>query len=298
MSTQVIVLEQVTLTAPFGVRFWDVSANMPAGSGLFVTAYPNFYPELLTTATESPSGVYSFSGLPGLRRAENGAGDDAFWSANPPICPYTIQVRDPEERYLSYRFSALLPVRGLFGLWNSPLLSAMTPDSTWLPIFSSPARPIAGPIAMVQAQLQDTAGEFAAWAIVTVQAPGLPLRTGLADDRGVVSISQPYPEPSGNGLVSPLSAPRLTDQSWPATVAVFYTAGKVDEPLPDLDQILQQSAAVIWRDTALTTPVNQFSLQFGQDLILRSLDSTSGNELSVLLVTPVRPPLGQGDGHA
>src|ERR1700686_849855 len=238
MSTQVVVLEQLPLTAPFGVRFWDVSTNKPSGGGLLVMAYPNSYPELLTTATESPSGVYSFSGLPGLREAENSAGDDAFWSANPPVYPYTIEVRDLQERYLSYSFSALLPVRGLFGLWSSPLFSALTPDSTWLPLFSTPARPIHGPTGMVRAQLQDTFGGFAAWAIVTVQAAGLPLRTGLADDRGMTSISQPYPEPSGSGLASPLSTPNLNDQSWPVEVAVFYSGGKVDQPLPELDQIL------------------------------------------------------------
>jgi len=291
MSTQVVVLEEVTLTAPFGVRFWDVSANSPAGGGLLVTAYPNSYHELLTTATESPSSVYSFSGLPGLRRAENSAGDNAFWSVNPPICPYTIQVRDLQERYLPYSFSALLPVRGLFGLWSSPLLSALTPDSTWLPLFSTPARPIPGPTGMVHAQLQDTFGGFAAWAIVTVQAQGLPLRTGLSDERGEVSIAQPYPEPSGSGLASPLSNPKLSDQSWLVEVAVFYTAGKVDQPLPELDQILHQNKAVAWRDTAHTSPANQFTLQFGQDLVLRSTDSTSGRELPVLLVMPAGSPL-------
>jgi hypothetical protein len=291
MSTQVMVLDQVTLTAPFGVRFWDVSSNTPAGSGLLVMAYPNSFPELLTSATHSPSGVYSFSGLPGLRRAENSAGDDAFWSANPPICPYTFTVSDPQERYLPYSFSALLPVRGLFGLWNSPLLSGVTPDPTWLPIFSTPARPIAGPAAMVRAQLQDTSGGFAAWAMVTVQAPGLPLRAGLTDEQGMVSISQPYPEPAGSGLESPLATPKLIDQRWTVKVAVFYSAGKTEQPLPELEQILQQPQAVAWRDTAHTSPADQFPLQFGQELVLRSLDSISGLELSVLLVTPAGSPL-------
>lgn len=291
MSTQVVVLEELTLTAPFGVRFWDVSSDTPAGGDLLVMAHPNSFPELLTTATESPSGVYSFSGLPGLRRAENGAGDDAFWSANPPVCPYTITVRDPQERYLPYSFSTLLPHRGLFGLWSSPLFSAVTPDSTWLPLFSAPSRPLSGPTGMVHAQLQDTSGGFAAWAIVTVQAPGLPLRTGLTDERGRVAISQPYPEPTGSGLASPLSTPKISDQSWAVEVAVYYTAGKVEHPLPDLDQILHQNQAVAWRDTAHTSAANQFQLHFGQDLVLRSLDSTSGLELPVLLVTPAGSPL-------
>ena len=33
MSSQVLVLEQLTLTAPFGVRFWDVATSAPAEPG-------------------------------------------------------------------------------------------------------------------------------------------------------------------------------------------------------------------------------------------------------------------------
>lgn len=292
MSIQVLVLEQLTLTAPFGVRFWDVGRVAPAEGGLGVVAYPDLFPDLRTMAVENHVGVYSFSGLPGLRRAENGIGDDAFWSSNPPSVPYTVEVYDPENRYLPYRFSTLLPVRGLFGLWASPLLSGLTPDPTWLPVFSDPARPIAGPAAMVRAQLQDDVlGGPAAWAILTIQAPGLPLVTGLADERGVLSICQPYPEPTGAGSGSPLSAPKLTDQNWPVEVALFYTANKASQPVPDLEQILHQSAAVAWRDTSHTAPANQFNLQFGQDLVLRSLDSNTGRELPVLLVASTASPL-------
>ena len=50
MSTQVLVLDQVTLTAPFGVRFWDVAANAQAEPGISVIAFPKAFPELRTTA--------------------------------------------------------------------------------------------------------------------------------------------------------------------------------------------------------------------------------------------------------
>ena len=65
----------------------------PAEPGLSVIGYPNRFPELRVSATEGPSGIYSFSGLPGLRDAENGGGDDAFWAANPPLVPYTFRSR-------------------------------------------------------------------------------------------------------------------------------------------------------------------------------------------------------------
>ncbi len=294
MSTQVVVLEELTLTAPLGVRFWDVATISPAGGNLLVRAYPDAFPDLRTYAVENKSGVYSFSGLPGLRNAENGAGDDAFWSANPPVEPYVLEVYDPEERYLPFQFSAQLPVRGLFGLWASPLFAGLTPDPTWIPIFSTPSRSLPGPSASIRAQLQDDSDPRrppAAWARLTVQAPGLPPGMGLADDRGMVSVALPYPEPSGNALTSPLTAPKLNDQSWPVEVEVFYTSGKPERPLPDLEDILQQSAALVWRDTAHTAPAGPFLLEFEKDLILRSLDSNSGHELSALLVTPAGSPV-------
>jgi hypothetical protein len=292
MSAQVTALEQITLTAPFGVRFWDVAAVAPAEGGLSVTGYPDSFPELRTMGVENHTGVFCFSGLPGLRRAENGEGDDAFWSANPPTIPYTFEFSDPEDRYLPYRFSARLPVRGLFGLWESPLSSGLTPDPTWLPIFSSPSRPMAVPTGMVRAQLRDdTSGGPASSAILTVQAPGLPMVTGLANERGTLSLSQPYPEPSDNGPASPLRAPNLTEQDWPIETAVYYSSHRMHQSQPYLEEILQQGAAVAWRDTSHTAPANRFNLQYGQDLVLRSLDSTSGRELPVLLVTPAASPL-------
>jgi hypothetical protein len=292
MSTEVVVLEQVTLTSPFGVRFWDVAAVTPAGAGLLVVAYPDALPGLRRTATEGPGGVHSFSGLPGLREVENGAGDDAFWSTNPPTVSYTVEVRDPEERYLPFRLSARLPVRGLFGWWASPLLTALTPDPTWVPVFSTPSRSMSGPGALVRAQLQDDlAGRPASGAVLTVRAPRLPPVTGLADDRGMLSLLQPYPEPVDNRSASPVSSHRLTDQSWPVEIGVFYTRRESGQRLPDLHHIVQQGAAFVWRDTAHTTPANHFHLEFGRDLILRSIDSASGRELSVLLVTPAGSPL-------
>lgn len=292
MSTQVVVLETVTLTAPLGVRFWDVATGTPAGGGLLVFAYPDAFPERRSSAIEGRSGAYSFSGLPGLRDAENSAGDEASWNAHPPTVPYTVEVSDPEERYLPFRFSTFLPVRGLFGLWSSPLFSTLTPDPTWLPVFSTPARPMPGPSASIRAQLQDDVSRTAAsWAIVTAQAPGLPVVAALADDRGVVTISQPYPEPVNPVTSSPLSAPKLTEQSWPVKVGIFYHSGNGSQPPPNLLDILKQGKAIAWRDTAHTAAANQFDLKFGKDLILRSLDSPSGRELPVLLVTPAGSPL-------
>ncbi len=291
MTTPVLVLEQLTLTAPFGVRFWDVAANAPAEPDLSVIAFPSSLPELARTATRSPGGVYSFSGLPGLRAAENGAGDDAYWSAHPPVLPYTIRVTDPALRYLSIQFSTLLPVRGLFATWESPLSPALTPAPDWVPLFSSPARTLPGPSGVVRATLQDDSLQAPArWALFSIQAPGVPLTWALADDRGLVSLYQPYPEPVPSASSSPLTAPQLTSQTWTVSAAVFYSRIGTTNGVPDLKDIVQQDAAFIWRDSAHTSPLNEFPLSFGSDLVCRSLDSATGRQLSVLLITsPVSP---------
>jgi hypothetical protein len=292
MTTTVVVLEQLTLTAPFGVRFWDVATSAPAEAGLNVIAWPDNFPERRTTATVGPSGVYSFSNLPGLRDFENGAGDDAFWAVNPPTTPYTVQVSDPALRYLAYEFSVTLPARGLYGLWDSPLSNTLTPGPDWLPVFSGPSRILPGPAGAIYATLWDDAADApAAWALLSSQAAGLPSVTALADDRGVVALFQPYPEPSGSGINSPLSAPNLSNQSWPVEVSVHYSRIPAVNAVPDLNQILEQGPATVWRDSAHTAPANEFDLKFGTDLVLRSLDSASGRDMPVLLVTPATSPL-------
>lgn len=292
------VLEELTWVAPFGVRFWDVTAMTPAGAGLTVVAYPNAIPELRSVAGVNHTGVYFFHGLPGLRKFESGNGEENFWAANPPSIPFTVEVSDPQDRYLPYQFSVLLPAHGLYGLAGSPLLPSFTPDSTWLPLFSSPSRALPGPSGIVRAQLQDdAAGQPAAWALMTAQAAGAITVPALADDRGVVTLTMPYPEPTTSPFASPLGpgSLKLSDQTWPVTLSVFYSPqisspvtnpGKDDFVLPDLETILRQRRANVWRDTAHSAPATGLTLQFGKDLVLRSSDSGTGRDLPVLLITP------------
>jgi hypothetical protein len=303
MSTQVVVLDDLTLVAPFGVRFWDVAAFAPAVPGLTMVAYPTAQPNLRFPAINGPSGAYSFADLPGLRRFENGTGDDAFWAANPPSIPYTMEVSDPQGRYLPFQFSVLLPVRGFYGLLASPVYPPLTPDATWLPVFSTPSRVMPGPGAIIRAQLQDDrplgsplqenqTPPPAAWAMVTAQFSGSPAMSGIADQRGTVTLAIPYPEPLNSPFGSPMGSGsvKLLDQSWPVTITVFYSALLNPPAIPDLQQLLQQGAAIAWADTAHSAPADSFTVKFGTDLILRSLHSGTGRELSVLLVTSATSP--------
>lgn len=292
-ASAVAVLEEISLVTPLGVRFWDVAAGTPAEGGLSVMAYRPVWPELTWTAVEGRNGVYSIRALPGLQRALNGAGDDAYWSANPPSVPYLLSVTDPQGRYLPFGLSLTLPARGIAGLFASPLFTSLTPDPTWIPVFSNPSRPISAPMGAVRAQLQDAVtGLPAAWASVTVQtAPGVSA-TGLADARGVISLPVSYPEPRNFALSSPLgSSVKLTDQSWPVDISVSYTRGAAGATLPLLEDLLQQKPAFAWADSTRSTPSGAFTLLFGSDLVLRSRNSANGTQLPVLFVTPAESPL-------
>ncbi len=293
-NPNVQVLEEITLVAPFGVRFWDVTAMAPAGGGLTVVAYPDGFPDLRVNAGVNRTGVYFFRDLPGLRQIENGAGDEDFWTTHPPSIPFTVEVSDAQDRYLPYQFSVLLPAHGLYGSVGSPLSPALTPDASWLPIFSAPSRVMPGPSAVVRAQLQDDVAKLpAAWALMTAQVPGSLVMTALADDRGVVTLTLPYPEPRTSPFASPLGpgSLKLSDQTWPLTVSVFYVPRPVSPNpfkfvLPDLQEILSQGIATAWLDTVHSAPANSFTLQFGKDLVLRSFNSGTGRDLPVLLTTP------------
>lgn len=280
----VVVLEEITCVAPLGIRFWDVATARAIGAGLTVQAYPVGVPDLRMDAVVSRHGVYSFRGLPGMRQVENGAGDDAFWGSNPPSVQFTVEVADIAGQYLPFRIAIALPVRGVFGLYESPFSTGLTPDPTWIPVFSAPARPGPGAAAVAYAQLQDSLLNVpAAWALVAIQANGQPPVAGLSDQRGMLTVPFAYPEPRNFAIGSPLRAGgvRWIDQTWPVTVSVLYAPGRAADPMPDLGHTLGQPAAAV-------SP-SSFTLQAGQDLLLRSSDS-GGRLLSELLITPAGSP--------
>ncbi len=299
MSLPVLVLDKITLVAPFGVRFWDVAVCAPAAAGLNVIAYRNAAPELRFTAFANHIGIYYLLHLPGLQQVERGYGDDAFWSANPPRFPFTVEVSDPNEQYLPLKFSVLLPSRGLLhGLAASPLLAVPVPDPTWVPVFSTPSRVLPGPAAVIHAELKDDDSKMpAAWALVEARFHGMPAVFGVADARGMITIVAPYPEPVTTPFDSPLGSPlgsgstKLSDQSWLFKITVYYTPQGPAQKVPSLEEILHQRPAQVWRDTGHSTPASGFIVTYGKDLVLRSLDSGSGRPLPVLLITPAASPL-------
>ncbi len=293
MTNPVRVLETVSLVAPLGVRFWDTALQRPAEDGLTVTLNPESQPGRKQGATSGKSGVYSFHKAPGLARMEYGSGDAPWWSANTGVLPFVLEVTDPLGRYLPYQVRLRLPNRGLFGLNTSPPQISLTPDSTWLPMFSAPARNLDTTLAVARGSVEDTiTGRPASFALMEVRVDSI-TAYGMADGRGVVSVFFPFPEPRNMGLGSPFGGRTpLTEQNWTVSVRLLFGYPASVQEVPDLTSVLSQPTAAVWRDNSLSSPFSQATLQFQQELVLRSLDAPSGRPLPVLLITAaVSPPI-------
>lgn len=120
MNAPFLLLERQTLLAPLGLRFRDAATGELVGGGLSVTAYPTDDPSRRASAFVNRSGVYVLQHAAGLREAEFGAGDKAFWDAAPTKRAFTVEVFDSEGRFQPYSFQTALPFKGIH-TWAWPL---------------------------------------------------------------------------------------------------------------------------------------------------------------------------------
>lgn len=279
MSTPSKIVGRQTLVAPLGLRFRDAATGASVSQGLRVTLYPTANPARRTQAFANGSGVYVAHRAAGLRESEMGAGDAQFWNAPPPSAPFTVEVFDEERRYIPYTHPATLPSKGI---------------STW-PLFSAPTRPGAGGLATLRASLWDAlANAPASWAVLEARIAGQPAVRGLADEAGRVALVFPYPEPATFAEQSPPSAP-FTRQEWPVQLFASYLPQRPVPTLPSLPAALGQPRAQLWADSALTLPLTQATLRSGQELVVRSVDTSPESPvgetpLPVLLITPAGSP--------
>jgi hypothetical protein len=282
--TGVQVLETVTRTCPLGLRFWDAVDRASVSEGLALTIWPAPFPDLRIPAVPNRTDVFTFHDLPGMRAVENGAGDDAFWAANPPSLDFVVQVQDTLHRFLPFQLGVRLPVRGL---------------SDFHPLFSSPGRVLVSPMGVIRAQLVDAIHRTpAAWAVAEVSVDGAVVGRGFADDQGNLLLPMPYPEAKNPAPAfgSPLgsSGVKLTDQTWQMKLTFSYWPQYPVPAIPDLNQVLDQPPATAWVDDMLSAPLTAATLRFGQELVLRSravLASPPASPwLSTLLITPAGSP--------
>jgi hypothetical protein len=281
-----IPLELLRIVTPLGIRFWDLTFNLPINDGLTVNLWLANSPGPILTAVPTTSGVYAFFGLPGLHAVEYPNGG----FGPPRTFTYVVTVQD--------QFGLYLPAVLVYTLdQTGAVLVNGVPDTTPGPrlayLFSAPTRQATPGVAAVSAYLIDQGSSPpatdtpAAWALVTIQVGNDPETwTGIADESGRALVLVPYPvvqrlqfgSPPGSGQGS------ITGETWPLTVQVQYSPDKLGHPLanagdvvwpwtttPNLKDILEsQQPATIWADPA--TPVTKFqaTLTLGQDLVLRS----------------------------
>jgi hypothetical protein len=259
------VLERVTRTALLGVRPWDGATGRAVTEGLTLTELRHGI-----RAIPNRSGVFAFHDLPGLRASSFGEGHDVFWASPPAHAQFTLELADERGRYLSFRFDAEAPARGLFRESCGPS-SPPELDVPGVPLFSAPGRMVPGGLAGVRADLWDSdAGRPAAWAVLEITAaPGVTVR-GVADDRGRVLVLLPYPEPPWQTGSPPPTAVALSEQTWTLGLAARYAPAPDPVLPPDLCAVLSQPPATLLAALSPAVALTTATLNFGQVLTLRT----------------------------
>jgi hypothetical protein len=302
------LLERFAITAPLGVRFWDVATNEAVTSGLTMEGILVDDPHRVVRAFANPSGVMVVRDLPGFRGLENSDGSDAAWRDAPPPIQLTLTVRDEATRFQPFTFVCDAPQKG-FARLGCPVLSPpdsrsvpAAPDDS-VPVFPAPARRVPAGLAVVRAQLAeppDTGSPprdrvYGAWAFVEALVDDRPSPVGAsyADENGRVAIMFPWPVPAdASSLLSPPSplpasgAGGLLKQRWRVRLRAYYD-GLAPDQLPDLCRVLAQRPAQVWDDSALFQPLDARELAYGSELVVKSRDRAGapGRELPELLIT-------------
>jgi hypothetical protein len=298
-----IPLEVSRIFTPLGIRFWDLTQDVPISDGLMVNLRLMNSPAHPLPAVLTPSGVYAFFGLPGLRAAEYPDGSGQF--GPPRTFSYVVTVQDTLGRYLPAVLVYTLDQTGTVLVNGIP---DPTRGARLAYLFSATTRPVPPGVAGVRADLADQSTKApAVWAVIRVQVSGqAEVWTGIADDNGRVLVLVPFPVVDRLRLGSPPGSGQgnITGESWPLTVQVLYSPDSLTFPLatlpglvwpftvtPNLKGILEdQKPATIWSDPA--TPVKQLaaSLSLGQDLVLRSGSSSPPSTSSTLTVSQGTSP--------
>lgn len=315
MAIPFITLDRLTMVAPLGLRFHDTMSGKVVGDGLSVWAYPAGKPTAKQRAHGNRKGVYVLHHGSGLREREHGDGTQFYWdNPVPPNKDFVVEVSDEQRRFQSFQFTASLPHRGVFQ-WNGFDDSPPSARSS-VPLFSSPVRTAPGGMAVIRAELWDTAIDGpASWAVLEAYDAGRRIAQGIADEAGRVALIFSYPapitfassSPPGSPVGSPpfASGPPLTEQVWPLGLRALYTPVRpvssppdsieTDQGFPDLHFTLSQPEATLWADAALSEVLLETNLRFGRELILKSRpipgSPISSTRDSVLFITPaVSPP--------
>jgi len=275
-------VERFSIVTTLGIRFWDPAFDVQVNDGLAVTAYPFGARRPATTAFSTPSGVYAFQGLPGLRDIEYPRGDPESPGSLPAKLRFLIEVSDTASRFLPMAFFVDAPFDGIFPTDVPQAPGAAAPPGFYL--FSAPTRGATPLVAVVRAQVSEVVDaatdQPASYAVMEIDTPSGDPWIGIADDRGSVALLFPYPTFTGTSNVpsSTMPSAAMAQQSWPITLRIRYQPSALSFPpgtvLPELRSVLAQSPAAIFIQRAM--PPGQAlaslpaTLVFGEELTMRS----------------------------
>lgn len=259
------VLEQVIRRVPFALLASDITTGTLVNAGLRLTARPYSRGFPVIEAQRAPvSGNLGFYSLPNLRTYEHGEAaleDFCPDSANP---NYLLLIEDAQGRYLPQVIALCLPygVKNSSGVWEAKAFETM--------LFSSPARPTAGPsYGLIRGELWDSTNQRpAAWALISAQTSDRASGgIALSDARGMFALFIAYPKPGTANTP-------LNQQSWTLDISVRYQpsarvhhASAPPGAPPDQRSILAQAAATFTEGGAATTALD---LSYGAAAILKT----------------------------
>lgn len=296
--------DQYSRVALFGVCFWDTVADVPIEEGLVVRAYPANETRYVVDLQANRSGIQVLHDAPGLSRTARGKGDKDFWKNLPEKrLLYVFEVNHTREWFHPTRFTATLPVEGLFAP-ELPESAPPTPHKLFpppagraiFPLYSSVVRPSPVGMAVLRADLGLNGSEDvpAPWALMVAEQNKNIIARAVADNLGKIAIHIPYLQPQRRKPVPissvPIPASGVTSVwEWPITLRIFHSPTMRSDSIPDYyDLFMQPEARLIdspGTDSSDAKELREISLLYGQELTLK----TQG--YSNLWIAPAVPDL-------
>lgn len=292
------VLERRSTPGLLGIRFWDVGAGVAVRNHA-LTVSARSREGARVDAIVNRSGVWFFPALPGVNPAVVASRFEAGVLPATLARPYRVSVGEPLSAPHSFQpadFEVEAPIDG--GLYDWPYGgteagSGSPPPAGYVPLFSQAGRSTPSGRLVVRAELWDTRGRPAAFALLEVTAEGgsgPETFLGLADERGAVVVFLPVP------FVAP-GSPRVAAalRTWAVGLRVSYAPSLTLDrsppealALPSLDRILAQRSAAPATAFAARQPelpLTTATLHASEPLILRTA-GLPPDAASRLLVEP------------
>jgi hypothetical protein len=263
-----VSLETIVKRSPLGLRFRDMTRDVPVTNGLVVQAQPRGATQPRLLAVRSPvSGIYGFHTLPGLRDYEWGRRPASDWCTNggsPAEANFVLSIADTQQRFLPQVLLVCLPREQV----------------AEVPLYTSPTRPAPGGYAVIRGEIWDqSAGAPARWAMLTANPGGY---ATVANAKGLFALYIPYPPLADAPGFGSVPLPQL---EWSFTFAVQYAPGThvtvLEGQPPTTASIVEQAAATVFDTQATSGSSLSRSIPYGRELVV----STEGGPR--LLVEPV-----------